>query len=221
VGSHFFQTCIGVQYMYAPAIVQICLRLICSTVVHRCLRSREPSFKSRHFLNAGPIAETVGATMAEAEPGSNVGPGASVSALLEPSEDGVGGADPLVMERVRVVLAIIADKASPERWDAVGRLRLFCEGVTSTEELEEIGSKSVPTMRTLVELLDELIGTLHSGSTETQVIIEDVVWLLVRAATRARCAASRGSSSACLTPRVHPRTHAARSRLRRNACSAA
>lgn len=91
-------------------------------------------------------------------------------------------ADERVTAKIRAVLAAIALKGSDERWEAVARLRLFCEGASSAEELEEIGSKKWPTLRTLVELLDELSGAPGADAAEARAL-DDVVWLLVRAAS--------------------------------------
>ncbi|KAG8469684.1 hypothetical protein KFE25_006139 [Diacronema lutheri] len=86
-------------------------------------------------------------------------------------------ADERVTAKIRAVLAAIALKGSDERWEAVARLRLFCEGASSAEELEEIGSKKWPTLRTLVELLDELSGAPGADAAEARAL-DDVVWLL-------------------------------------------
>ncbi|KAJ1619089.1 hypothetical protein T492DRAFT_1088329 [Pavlovales sp. CCMP2436] len=85
----------------------------------------------------------------------------------------------LILSKVRAVICVIADRESAERWEAVARLRLFCEGATSSEELEEIGSRKVNTLKVLVELLEELSPALGTNTTKAQVL-EDVVWLLER-----------------------------------------
>lgn len=150
--------------------------------------------------------------------------------MASPPSTLLEGGDVRVLNKVREVVAIIAEKSSAERWEAVARLRLFCEGASSAEELEEIGSKKVPTMRTLVELLDEVSSTLGGDTPEAQVL-DDVVWVLVRAATRRRTLAVAHRPQSGMHPSppcalaelltIHIPVRALRDAARRNACSAA
>lgn len=115
-------------------------------------------------------------------------------------------AEARVLSKVKVVLNAIADKSRADRWDALARLRLFCEGASSAEELESIGSKKAPTMRTLVEVLEEVGDAAARGSTEEAVLF-DIVWLLVRALPPAR---ARASARTRLCFRSRPRSTARR-----------
>lgn len=139
------------------------------------------------------------------------------------------GGDLRVIGRVRQVVETIGDRASGGRWEAVARLRLFCEGASLAEELEEIGSRKVSTMRTLVELLDELSPALGGDTAEARVL-DDVVWILVRAAEgpreprRATGGAPPRPRDACARARsMRPPSARRRRRAtpRRSACCAA